>query len=379
MILEQNMLRPGRAEDVGISRARLERVTLLMEDYVKEGKIPGAAMLVARRGIIVLHRGFGQMIPLGQTEREPRITQPDTIFLVASPTKPIVATAVALLIERGQLLLDDPVSSLLPEFSGADRREVRVRHLLTHTSGLPDMLPENVELRQQRAPLEEFLRRTCTTPLLFAPGTDCRYQSMGILLLGAIVERIAGVSLREFLEYEFFIPLAMTDSYLGMGRLRRERIATVTLTEQEEQQWTWNSDYWRDLGAPWGGMHTTVGDYAIFLQMLLNGGRYAGKQILSQPLVDTMTANHIPPMPDIPDRVKLEQAWGLGWRLNQPRGAHHIAEIASPRAFGHAGATGTTAWADPDTGLICVIFTNQPQAGRLLNTLSNAVAATVID
>lgn len=378
-MLEQNMLRPGKAEDVGVSRARLERVTLLMEGYVKDGKIPGAALLVARRGTIVLHRGFGQIIPLGPPEGEPRATQTDTIFLIASPTKPMVATAVSLLIERGQLLLDDPVSDLIPEFKEGDRQGVRVRHLMTHTSGLPDMLPENVELRQRHAPLEEFVQRTCTTPLLFAPGTDCRYQSMGILLLGAIVERIAGVPLREFLEHEFFVPLAMTDSYLGMGRLRRDRIAAVTLTEKEEQHWTWNSDYWRDLGAPWGGMHSTVGDYAIFLQMLLNGGRYASKQILSKPLVDTLTANHIAPMPDVPDKVKWEQAWGLGWRLNQPRGAHHIAEIASPRAFGHAGATGTTAWADPDTGLVCVIFTNQPKAGRLLNTLSNAVAAVVVE
>jgi len=378
-MLEQNLLRPGKAEEVGISRARLERVTLLMEGYVKDGKIPGAAMLVARRGTIVMHRGFGQVIPLGQKEREPRATQPDTIFLIASPTKPIVATAAALLVERGQLLLDDPVSSLLPEFKDGDRQGVRVRHLMTHTSGLPDMLPENVELRQQRAPLEEFVRRAGTTPLLFAPGTDCRYQSMGLLLLGALVERVTGVPLREFLEYEFFIPLAMTDSYLGMGRLRRDRIAEVTLTEKEEQHWTWNSDYWRDLGAPWGGMHATVGDYAIFLQMLLNGGRYASKQILSRTLVDTLIANHIVTMPDIPDKVKSEQAWGLGWRLNQPRGAHHIAEIASPRAFGHAGATGTTAWADPETALVCVIFTNQPKAGRWLNTLSNAVAATVVE
>lgn len=257
---------------------------------------------------------------------------------------------------------------------------MRVYHLLTHTSGLPDMLPENVALRQQHAPLSEFVKRSCTTPLLFAPGTNCRYQSMGIALLGEIIARISGMPLGEFLRREFFIPLGMNDSALGLGELPRERIARVSLPESEEQQdWTWNSPYWRGLGAPWGGMHSTVGDYAIFLQMLLNGGTYGNRQILSKATVKTMLTDHLAWMSAIPEKVKLEQAWGLGWRLNRPRGAFHFAELASARTFGHAGATGTTAWADPETGLLCVLFTNQPQAERMLKLASNAVAGMVVD
>jgi CubicO group peptidase (beta-lactamase class C family) len=329
---------------------------------------------------VILHRGFGHFIPLGQKDSQRHLTEPDTIFLIASPTKPIVATAITLLIERGKLLLDDPVSSFIPEFERADRREVRVSHLLTHTSGLPDMLPENVELRQRHAPISEFVKQICTTPLLFTPGTDCRYQSMGIALLGEIIERVEGVALRKFLEREFFAPLQMNDSYLGLGNLQHDRISQSTFSEEEARNhWGWNSDYWRDLGAPWGGMHSTAKDYATFLQMLLNGGSYADSLILSQAAVSTMLTNHTALMPSLSERVKLEQAWGLGWRLNQPRGSHCFAELVSSRTFGHMGATGTTAWADPETGLICAIFTNQPKAERFLKLVSNAVAATVVE
>jgi len=374
------ILKAGTAERVGLSSARLEGLLKLVEHWTNEGTIPAAALCVARNGTVVVGRGFGRFAPLAEGGSEACSTQADTIFLIASLTKPIVASAAALLIERGQLLLDDPVSSLIPEFGGEERQRMRLHHLLTHTSGLPDMLPENIELRRRHAPLSEFVRCSCTTPLLFAPGTSCRYQSMGIALLGEIIARVSGMPLGEFLRREFFIPLGMADSALGLGELPRERIAKVSLPESEEQNdWNWNRPYWRELGAPWGGMHSTVGDYAIFLQMLLNGGAYGGQRILSRMTVETMLTDHLAVMPAIPERVKLEQAWGLGWRLNRPRGAFHSAELASPRTFGHAGATGTTAWADPETGLLCVLFTNQPQAERMLKLASNAVAGAVAE
>lgn len=370
---------PDQAEDLGVSSERLARVCGLIEGWIAQGAIPAAALYVARYGRPILQRGFGHFAPLGGDEDDLRPVQPNTIFLIASLTKPVTAMCIALLVERGRLLLDDPVYTLIPEFAGQDRRGVRVRHLLTHTSGLPDMLPENVALRQAHAPLSEFIPRICVTPLRFAPGTDCRYQSMGIALLGAIVERLTGMPLRRFIEQEFLLPLGMTSSYLGMGQLPRERMAQAALPPEEARTgWNWNSVYWRDLGAPWGGMHATVEDYGRFLQMLLDEGLYEGRQLLARTTANTALVNHVRAMPNVPESVKLEQAWGLGWRLNQPAGSHHLPELGSPFTFGHAGATGTTAWADPDTGLICAFFTNQPRAGRLLNLVSNAVAGSVV-
>ena len=116
----------------------------------------------------------------------------------------MTATAVMKLTERGDVSLSDPVQKFIPQFSGGDRGLVTVRHLLTHTSGLPDMLPENDDLRRRHAPLSAFVAGTCKTPLLYKPGTECRYQSMGILLAAEIVERITKTPLRNFLRDQVF-------------------------------------------------------------------------------------------------------------------------------------------------------------------------------
>jgi len=364
------------AVEQGTEAAATERVVALLEDWARVDDASGAALHVARHGEVILQRGFGRVVPLEGPSAAPQPAGTQTIFLIASLTKPVTAAAVALLVERGQVLLDDRVGRYIPAFRGDERRKVRVIHLLTHTSGLPDMLPENVALRSRKASLEAFVEGTCRTPLLFAPGTGCRYQSKGILLLGAIVESVAGMPLRDFLAREFFAPLGMADSCLGLGSLPRERVARVNITPEEAQtDWHWNSDYWRDLGAPWGGMHATVEDYARFLWLFLDGGRSGARQVLARSTVQTMLANQIVAMPLIPDKVKARQAWGLGWRLNGPRGADHLPEIGSAGVFGHLGATGTMAWADPESGLSCVLFTNQPGVGRLRSLVSNAVAA----
>ena len=119
--------------------------------------------------------------------------KPERVFILASISKPMTVTGVMTLVERGKLHLEDPVRKYIPEFKGGDRDLVTVRHLLTHTSGLPDMLPENVELRKRHAPIADFVAATCKTPLLFKPGTQVKYQSMGILLASAIAERISGL------------------------------------------------------------------------------------------------------------------------------------------------------------------------------------------
>jgi CubicO group peptidase (beta-lactamase class C family) len=252
---------------------------------------------------------------------------------------------------------------------------VRIRHLLTHTSGLPDMLPENVALRAAHAPLSAFVERSCSTPLLFSPGSACSYQSMGILLAAAVVETVSGMPLPQFLEHELSRPLGMGDTWLGLGALAHNRMPRVILAPADEQaSWNWNSLYWRGLGAPWGGLNTTAQDYARFLHLMLAAGS-ASQAVLSPGMRRAMLANQLSGLPGLPEQARREHAWGLGWRLNQPAGAHSLPEIASTQAFGHGGATGTCAWADPASGLACVILTNDPQSGRFRSLLSNLVAA----
>src|SRR5439155_3736076 len=226
-------LRPGDPASAGISRAALDRVNLMLEAEVRQRHLGAASILIARRGTIVLHKGFGHSI------------EPDSVYLVASITKPVTAVAMMKLVERGQVSLGEPVSTYLPEFKGGERSKVRVLDLLAHTSGLPDMLPENTELRRAHAPLSDFVKRSYTTPLLFTPGTSFRYQSMGILLAAEIVERISGMPLREFERKEIFEPLGMQHSAPGLGRNRIQD--TVQIQESDDSSWGGNSEYWRNM------------------------------------------------------------------------------------------------------------------------------------
>lgn len=351
-----------------MSAAQLEIASQLLAGETASNRVLAASLLVARRGQIVLHRGYGKLAPAATA----RPVAPDTVFLLASITKPVTACALMLLVERGKVSLGDPAHLYLPELA---HKQIRVRDLLSHSSGMPDMLPENTELRRAHAPLSEFVKRALTTPLLYPPGTDFRYQSMGTLLAGEIVERVSGMRLRDFEQKEIFEPLGMKDSALGMqpGRRIEDTAWCQTQPSPDTDRFGANSAYWRDMGHPWGGMHSTTRDLAVLLQTFLNGGVYGGKRVFSLATTAAMTRNQ---------NVGLRgKAWGLGWGLATSPVWSYFGELASPRTFGHSGATGTVAWADPETGLVCVILTTRPSgddSGGLLRRVSNAVAAAVL-
>jgi CubicO group peptidase (beta-lactamase class C family) len=366
-------LRTADPASAGMSEQRLANAARLLQDETKSGRVLAASLLVARDQRIVLHKGFGRMSPAPDA----RATEPETIFLLASITKPVTACALMLLVERGLVSLDDPVSHYLPEFKGDDRKNTRVRDLLSHTSGLPDMLPENTQLRRAHAPLSEFVRRAMSTPLLFPPRTDFRYQSMGVLLAAEIVERVSGKRLRDFLKQEIFDPLGMRRSALGMGSFRIEDTAWCQTSAgsraADVERFGANSPYWRDMGHPWGGMHSTTLDLAILLQTFLGDGAYGGIRIFSPATAAAMTRDQ---------NTAIGKPWGLGWGLATSPVWCYFGDLVSPRTFGHSGATGTVAWADPDRRLVCVILTTRPSAedgGRLLRLVSNAVAGSVIE
>ena len=198
-------------EAVGMDAAQLERAFSLVEGWTDSGFMPAAVLHVARYGKTIAHSAFGRIT---QAPDGPPAQQ-DSIFIIASISKPVTYTALLRLVDEGSVSLSDPVTRFIPEFGGQsstnspDRNAVQIRHICTHTSGLPDMVPNNVLLRRQHAPFETFIEHICKVPLLFAPGTDISYQSAGTALAAEIVQRVRGKPLRQVLAAEVFEPLGM--------------------------------------------------------------------------------------------------------------------------------------------------------------------------
>lgn len=186
-----------------------------------------------------------------------------------------------------------------------------------------------------------------------------------------------GRALPETLREMFFDPLQLADTSLGRLEDRRERESEIRLPAQSDSggdgtDWHWNSDYWRNFAAPWGGMLTTAAELTALCQVFLNGGELTGVRVLSKASVAAMTRDQTEAMASLSAAEKLGKRWGLGWRLRED-------DFTSRRAFGHGGATGTDAWVDPETEVTHVLLTNDPAGvGPLRARVSNAVAAAVL-
>lgn len=372
-------LAPGTLIDLGIDPARWETVERLTRSLVASGQVPAVSVQVVRHGFCL-----AQPLQEGMQTLEPAVPlREDARFLVASLTKPIVAMAALLPVERGEVSLQDPVRTLIPEFDSPPNRNITIRHLLTHTSGLPDMLPNNRPLRQSQSPLTKFLEGTCGISLDFPPGHGVQYQSMGFLLLGEIIRRVTGQSCQEFVKQQIVRPLGMYHTALGAPDAWFEddgaeapRIAEIRVPQEQQEgdDWNWNSRYWRQLGAPWGGLISTVGDLALFCKMMLDGGRCGEAHLFSPATVATATTNQLLCFPNVPEADRRTRPWGFGWRLNWPAHSACFGDLLGSRSYGHWGATGTLFWIDPDRNAACVILSTQPlERNRShLTRLSNA-------
>ena len=322
-----------------VSQQKFDEASEVLRQASSSGQVSAAALYVRQE-----EKTFGRTFGAS--------TSIDDVFLLASISKPMSVAALMTLFDKGEFRLDETVGKYLPEFSSGPKGRVTIRHLLTHVSGLPDQLPENQSLRRRHAALPEFVEHALKTPLLFAPGTEYRYSSMGILLASEVARRVTGVRFAEFMETALFRPLGMTKSALGLGRMRLEDTMTCQVEQANPEsgsgdpsakEWDWNSPYWRGFGAPWGGVHASAPDVARFFSEFLDE---TGRAIKPQ-TARMMLRNHNP---------AGVRPRGLGFGIGEGAGSPGCSE----RTFGHSGATGTLAWADPATRTICIVLTTLP-------------------
>ena len=335
------------AADVGMSANRLATIDRIVSRGMKAGGFPGAAVIVGRRGFSVFEKGYGH---LGWTSGSAPVVPDESIYDLASLTKVVgTATAAMILYDEGRLDLDAPVSRYLPDFSGGQKNQVTVRHLLTHSSGLP---PGRDLRRLARGPWHARSVVT-STALACRPGACQVYSDIGADVMGFVVEAIAGQGLDAFLDERVFTPLGMNDTRFRPVAADRDRIAPTEVSPprgypirgevHDENAWA--------LGGVAGhaGLFSTAADLSLFAQMMLNRGTYGGVRIASDSAVVLFTR-----------RVKGTRA--LGWDTSDGEGSAgvHMGE----RAYGHTGFTGTSLWIDPDRDLFVILLTNRVHAPK---------------
>ena len=339
---------PARpAASVGMSANRLETIDRIVRRGITAGGYPGASVVVGRRGYSVFEKGYGR---LGWTSGSAAVVPDESIYDLASLTKVVgTATAAMILYDEGRLELDAPVSRYLPAFSGGSRDNVTVRHLLTHTSGLP----AGRDLRRLANGPWDARNVVTSTPLVCTPGACQVYSDIGADILGFAIESIAGQGLDSFLNERVFTPLGMSDTHFRPSQSERDRIAPTEVSSprgyplrgevHDENAWA--------LGGVAGhaGLFSTAADLSLFAQMMLNGGTYDGVRIVSDSAVARFTHRAV-------------GTRALGWDTSDGDGTAgvHMGE----RAYGHTGFTGTSLWIDPDRDLFVILLTNRVHAPR---------------
>lgn len=372
-------------EKVNLNTERLRRIDRVVQSYVDSSYIPGGVALIARNGKIAYYKAFG----FSDVESR-KAMQRDDIFRIASQTKAITSVAVMMLYEEGRFLLDDPVSKYLPAFknpqvitmyNSADttysttpaKREVTIRDLLAHTSGIGYAgigTPEaNAIYAKNNIPsgigtpddvLGETMNRLGPLPLFHSPGERWTY-GLNTDVLGYLVEVVSGMSLDDFFRTRIFNPLGMKDTYFYLPKEKHQRLTRLHGENSEKKVVPYPSGGRMDPDFPklngkfysgGAGLSSTIYDYAIFLQMLLNGGAYNGQRILGPASVRMMTSNQIGDL-----FIGGVKKFGLGFGLTTEAEASRLPTYEG--TFDWGGAFATTYWVDPQKGLVCLFFTQK--------------------
>ena len=379
---------PAKPQEVGLSAERLDRLGEVMQQYVKNGKVPGLVVLIVRDGKAAYFKAFGKL-DVGRGSTMP----PNAIFRIASQTKAVTSVAVMTLVEEGRINLGDPVSRFIPEFRETKvavpavdkgttgysivpaKREITIRDLLTHTAGISYGDGPASELYKaagvqgwffadKNIPVGDCIKKLAKLPFDAQPGDKWIY-GFNTDILGYVVEVVSGMSLADYVKKRITEPLEMTDTHFFLPQNKAGRFASVygagkdgkiePVEDALESAFVKGPRMCFSGGA---GLLSTAEDYARFLQMLANGGALDGVRILGPKTVEIMTVNQVGDLYD--DRG---QGFGLGFWVTNDLGK--TGEMGSVGAFGWGGAYYTTYWVDPAERLVAVLMTQLLPAGGL--------------
>jgi serine-type D-Ala-D-Ala carboxypeptidase len=332
---------------VGMSATRLASIDRVVRRGITAGGYPGASVIVGRRGYSVWQKGFGYL----DWNRKSSVSVTESVYDLASLTKVVgTTTAIMILFDEGKIVLDAPVSSYLPEFTGGAKGEITVRDLLAHRSGLP---ASRDLWRIARSP-DEARRAVLESPLACRPRQCMIYSDLGAIALGLIAERVTGMGMDEYLQARVFGPIGMTETTFRPEASLRSRIAPTEIAPPRGYplRGEVHDENAYALGGVAGhaGLFSTAADLSMFAQMMLNGGEYAGVRIVADSTIKLFTEKKV-----IGNRA-------LGWAKADGTGGSGA--YLSDAAYGHTGYTGTSLWIDPKRDMFVVLLTNRVHAAR---------------
>jgi CubicO group peptidase (beta-lactamase class C family) len=388
----------AKPEEVGVSTERLHRVDDVIRRNIESHHLAGAVTLVARKGRVVHFEAQGLM----DLESKKPMAR-DTLFRMASSTKPVTGVAIMMMIEEGKVRLNDPVSKFIPEFKGLKvavqrepeseiqlvpaEREITIRDLMTHTSGLGSgglgtrRVPQGSLFPTGSENLASMTARLAKVALDFQPGTRWRYSGLaGIDTLGRVVEVTSGQSFDEFLKSRIFGPLGMNDTFFDLPDDRKERLATVYRgTENGLEKSTFTLRFPKTYHSGAGGLVSCAADYFRFAQMLANRGELGGHRLLSPRAVELYSSNHVADM--MPGQLGRPQGMGFGLTVEVVVDSVRAGSFRSNGSFGWDGAFGTHFWVDPKEQLVGV-FLIQGMGGpirQIQRDFETAVMQAIVD
>ncbi|RLL46974.1 class A beta-lactamase-related serine hydrolase [Oceanobacillus piezotolerans] len=351
------VLHPGSIGGAGMIEGPLLKIDPVIQSFIESGTMPGAVTFVARRGHIVQHESYGYSYLYEDDKTvtdEPIEMKKDTIFDLASISKIFTTTAAMILYEDGHFQLDDPVADYIPEFAENGKEEVTIRQLMTHTSGFTAWAPLYT-IGENR---DERLQYVFQYPLTNEPGKKYTYSDLNMITLGALVERLSGQGLDQFVYEKITQPLRMNDTMYNPPETLKQRIAATEYQPSTNRGLVWgqvhDENAWSlDGVAGHAGVFSTASDLAILAHMYVNEGRYGGKRILQPETVKLLTENQIPEFPG--------NEHGLGWELSQ---GWYMDALSEASSIGHTGYTGTSIVINQSNDTIAILLTNRVHPSR---------------